>query len=169
MDTNKIRELLKRYEDGDSNPVEERQLEEYFLSGNDIPAAWEHYRQIFEWRARSREQRLTTGFRNNLKERLQSTPDEEQKNFIRMWQRPLRIAASLLLLIASGWILFVELRPTSPSPSLAHQEETFDDPELAYQQTMEALAFLSNKWNKGHRKASGSLEKLRSIDQVIPN
>lgn len=176
MDTNKIKELLVKYDNGETDIREEALLEQYFNeTDSEIFPEWSSYATMFKWRRAFRKKELTESFDTTLLSKMTGSAvsnEHTQTTVIvpLLRRRIMQIAASVAILLACTWLLkSVWVGYNNPgSPQLA-KEETFDDPELAYQQTVEALAFLSSKLNKGQRKASSSIGKLKTLDQAIPN
>lgn len=177
MDINKIKSLLEKYENGETDIAEESSLESFFTQSEEsIPEEWKPYAELFKWRQSFRQNVLHDSFEDKLRSKLVSHDGKpSHKNptktvFKLDRRRILQIAASVAILLVSTWVYKSSwlLKPTDASLQLANKE-TFDDPELAYQQTVEALAYLSSKLNKGQRKAAGSISKLKALDQAIPN
>lgn len=173
MEAEDIRRLLEKYEAAETSLEEENVLKDYFKREKNIPDDWMPYKLLFDWKDKVHSSQLSDSFSERLKEQIdsseQSTPDSISVRILRFnpftrWG----IAASLM--IAFGlWFIIQERTKHTPEPNWAVDEETFDSPEEAYKQTMEALAFVSTKMNKGRIKASESLGKLKRLDDVIPN
>lgn len=160
METKRTQILLQKYYDGISTPEEELDLLEYF-SENEVPEEWKS----------AKEQLL--GFHDIRDEEI-SIPEDLQQSIIknleplqidkkvkRLNTRPIysviSVAASIVL-IASA-LLFMNRQPDLGS---------FDDPDIAYAETKEALNMVSKYFNQGTEKLT-NLGKMEEAVKPLVN
>lgn len=128
--------LLKRYYEGTSTDEEEKSLKAFF-SGSKIPAGYEAEKAMFEYYSS-----LSLAPSEGFEDRIIASLDTIAKKETVLWEKGVLrfagIAASVLILTAS-WFFF----------NRDKQEDTFDDPEIAYVETMKILFDVSTKMNSG--------------------
>lgn len=124
MELHKIEILIEKYFDGETSLAEETLLRDYFAT-NAVAQHLEQYRPMF-------------GYFTSAKQ-IVSTRQIKPKKAIG-W---ISIAASVAVLLGVG--TYAYLQNDHKSDSLG----TFDDPEIAYVQTQQALDLLSSKFNTG--------------------
>lgn len=128
--------LLKRYYEGTSTDEEEKNLKAFF-SGSGIPAGYDAEKAMFEYYYSS-----SLAPSEGFEERIIASLDTIAKKETLLWKtgvlRFAGIAASVLILTAS-WFFF----------NRDKQEDTFDDPEIAYAETMKILFDVSTRMNSG--------------------
>lgn len=133
MELNKIEELLEKYFDGNSNEQDEQKLRDYFAQEN-IAEHLVPYRQMFVFF--EKEQTL----QSNKEFKLESAA--KNNSFKRF---SYSIAASVILAIGAGIFVY-----TNNFNSHADDLGTFNDPEIALQETQKALTLLSKHVNTGY-------------------
>ena len=137
MEFNEIKLLLKKYEEGESSLLEEKQLKEYFTSEN-VSDEFENYKVIFQFNKTSKNINLE-----------RSIP--LKNNSSKYWYAG--IAASILILLS----LF--LFDMDSSSSLKNNNlGTIEDPEQAYLKTKETLNMIAEVFNEGR-------EDLKYLDE----
>ncbi|GEM_PF-1626433 len=170
MDVKKIELLLEKYFNAESTLEEEQLLRQWLSDPKKLPAHLRTY--CFWFEALEEEARRTTSaaFAQKLQQKIRQSPDTKTTiaRIRLLWQPIVQIAAvGLILLLA----LFTLKRPHTPPNSSSHQlvvaTGEIEDPELAYQQTMAALAFLTSQMDQGRRKAAKELQRVEIIEQVI--
>ena len=150
MDTDKIRQLLDRYYDGQTSEREEQELKDYFLQ-DDVPPQWARDQRLFR-QLYGANMPAVDGLEQRLSRQIDSWNRVEKTANRRTRTVGLRwiagIAASLLLLFAIG--LLVDRQQNQAQ--YAVQQDTFDDPRDAYAETQKALMMFSKSINKGLNK-----------------
>ncbi len=152
MDTNRIRQLLARYFEGATTLDEERTLRDCFTGDQPIEEDLIPYRAFFNLL----DQNLLSPAENEALEtkimnRIMSLETNGEKK-TRMPLRHLLMAASIAMAIGLSVILVNQFR---------HQQvkDTYNDPQLAYQETQKALMYISQKMNRG-------LEPLNNVSKI---
>lgn len=139
MELQNIKNLIERYFDGTTSIKEEKELKIYFSSKNVAPEL-EKYRGLFSYFSKEQQEENTREIVINPKTRF---------NF---W-----IAASVVVTLGLGIVL---LQPKDSDLG------TFDDPEIALQETQKALRLVSENINKGKEKM-GYLQEFENTKKTI--
>lgn len=157
MESQKIDEWLEKYWKGETSLEEEAQLRRYFQEQEPPPhlrsvaALFQHY---------DAPPRLDATFDEQLK------PHLREKKAVPMWPKLLKIAAVITLLLAGAWWLTrVYNNPTAPAPVAAVQD-TYEDPELAYEEAKQALLLVSSLMNEGTQHLT-KLEEFDEAQQIV--
>lgn len=143
MEHHKIALLIDKYFDGNTTLEEEQILKDYFQQNEVIPE-WEDYRSYFGYL----NQEKTVQFDKVIR----LTSDKKRKA---SWS----LVAALVLI--SGISLIYENQRTTPEDL-----GTFDDPELAIQETQKALQLVSIHLNKGMEQTK-HLETFNQSKKLI--
>jgi hypothetical protein len=169
MESDKIKKLIERYEAGETSIEEENTLSQYFANEN-IPAEWAPYQLIFQWRTETRKVTLPEDFSVKIASQLRDKPQPSTSHTTRIFNmRTIATwAAAAAVTLAIGFWFFKDNNGLQYQEEKWAQQETFENPEEAYEQTREALAFLSSKLQKGQNEASRPLSKLKELDKAIP-
>lgn len=129
-----IEELVEKYNNAETTLQEEAQLSAYF-SGDDVAPHLAHYKPLFAFFAKAQDEAYT-----------KDVPFQPKKT-IRLYQW-ISVAAAVIIML--GVML-----PQAFGPSQQEKEEAL----LAYNQTMEALSFISIGMNE-------SKEQLNTLTLV---
>ena len=129
MESNKIEILIEKYFEGETSIAEEKELTNYFTS-SDVAQHLEQYQPLFSYFSNAKEQKFA-----------QEIPLQSKKRSV-AW---LSIAASVVVLLGIGMYTFVNTNTTTASQDLG----SFNDPQVAIQETQKALAMLSGHVNSG--------------------
>ena len=170
MEQDRIRELLEKFDKAETSLKEEAILKDYFLNNEAVPEDLQEYKMYFTWSHEMKEIQAPSSLAADLKGQWSNTEIRQSYTRIvtlRRWTS--WAAAAVIILIASFWFIKTDSYEFNDQNNGLVYQETYDDPEKAYEQTMQALAFLSNKLNSGQNKATGSMKKLKQLDQAIPN
>lgn len=171
METSKVKSLLEKYEAGLTNQDEEKELEAFF-SRNEFPEDLAEYAAIFQWRKAQRSLAMDTMATKQfwaefISNNTDATPSIKLTFTNKVFRISKIVAAASIIFMAAYWT--VRQAEEINSNNEIEYAETFEDPKKAYQQTVEALAFLSTKMNSGRLKTIQSLDKLESLEIIIPD
>ncbi|KGO94013.1 hypothetical protein [Flavobacterium enshiense] len=136
MELHKIEILVDKYFAGETSIAEEKALKEYF-SSSDVAPHLEQYKAIFGYLNQAKQEQFT-----------RTVPLQPRKRNYVAW---ISVAASIAVL--SGTLYFMNQQSEQPTNK---DLGTFDDPELAFQETQKALQMVSENVNEG----------VKSIDYV---
>ncbi len=147
MGTNRIKELLEHFFDGQSSLSEEQELQAYF-SSDEIDAEFLPYAELFKGVS-------------ELQQEQQALPEDELMDFILehehkekgklryLWQTVSSIAAVLLIAL----LVYTSQRDHT------QWEDTFSDPNIAYAEASKTLQFVATKYHEG-------IVQLKPVEKV---
>ena len=130
MESDRIALLVSKYFEGETSIAEEIELKNYFALSNVAPSLKE-YQPMFNCMTSS----ATQSFEKEI-------PLKDRKANPRQW---LTIAASVVVFVGIGIYTFITITNKEPATELG----TFNDPQVAYDETQKALSLLSNQVNTG--------------------
>lgn len=130
MESDKIALLVARYFEGETAVADEVELKKYFTSSEIAPDLVQ-YKPLFQYLASNSSHEFTKGI-----------PLLESKSNPIKW---LSIAASVIVLLGVGWYTFSTYSTSKSSADLG----SFDDPQVAFEETQKALELLSTQVNTG--------------------
>lgn len=139
MDSKRIEELLKKYWECETSLEEEQMLRDYFISDTSA----EQFRDastLFRYFEQQKKKSLHDTFIDDVAiKRLKKNSEGRQVNLIR---NSLRIAAGIVVLMTAIWFVRSEIRKTTPAEMI----DTYDDPQLAFEETKKALLMISKSF-----------------------
>jgi len=157
MDSKKLEELLKKYWDCESSLEEEEQLREYFR-GNDVPDHWRETAILFRYFDEQKGKSVDQQFENTVVSRIKSTKRPDSGKLVRLFYNTMRIAAGVAVLLAAVFFVRQELR----SDNAVAVEDTYDDPQQAFEETKRALLMIS----KGFGNAEQQAKKINMFNEA---
>lgn len=164
MKVNEIEQLLTRYYDGDTSQAEEKELKRFFAE-EDVPAHLLAEKEIFMQLAALPATETPEGMESRLNRKIDEWDTRERRTLKAQRKgRILRlqwigsIAASLLILFATG--MYLQQPHHAPTP-----QDTCATPEEAYAQAQKALVMLSASLNKGMEKMETVQETTGKIEE----
>ncbi len=153
MNEKKLKHLLGKYYDGDSTKDEERILKEYF-TGGEVMASFEAEKEIFGYYQSSLEiPEPSEGFESRILRRIDNESSNDKIVKIRKQLYPFLAVAASIMVIAGAYFFF------RGSEDL---NDTYSDPQIAYQETRKILFDVSSKMNK----AANKLEPVGKISEM---
>lgn len=169
MDIDKIRHLLDKYYNGETDAGEEKLLEDYFLH-NDIPEEFAVDKEVFHHLSSAKND---AGFRipEGMEQRLSDSIDVLEKQskshtgrgYTMLYRYISGIAAAALLVIGISVLL-----PNGNDDRTA-MKDTFDNPEEAYKATESALKLFADAFNKGQEQMDKAKNATLSVKEKIDN
>jgi hypothetical protein len=129
MELNNIEKILEHYFEGNSSTADEKMLQDYFSSPN-VAQHLQQYQPLFSYFEEAKQQKY-----------MQELPLQTKKRNNVMW---FSIAASVVVLFGAGLFWF-----TNSDANQEHGFGTYDNPEIAFQETQKALQLLSTNVNVG--------------------
>ncbi len=156
MERKQIAALLQKYFDGMSNKQEERDLREFF-AGADVPEEFDIDRKHFLAMAdmQNEEIEVPADLEANIMARLAVEQKPVRRLNTRMLYTITSVAAGLALIVST--FMFINRQPNLG---------TYDDPQLAYAETKEALEMVSQMFNRGTEKLSGLGEMEKAMQPL---
>jgi len=152
MNLHEIEKLLEKYFEGETSLLEEKQLRDFFASG-DVPQRWKNLEGYFSFVIQEQDQKIEDAdFDNKVMSAVKGNNLAPLVDLRRPWIYWIAgVAASVLILIA----VFVKFDPFSK-----RIEDTYKDPQTAYLEARKILLFVSAQFNKGTR----SLEPVNALE-----
>ena len=153
MNLQEIERLLEKYFEGESTLSEEEQLRKFFASGN-VPERWNDLARYFTYFDQEKDlSMMDPSFDESIMEKVKESKLGAIMDIHRPWIYWISgIAATILILLA----IFVKFDPISK-----RVEDTYKDPQLAYNEAKKILLFVSAKFNQG-TKNLGSIQALET-------
>lgn len=164
MDSKRIELLLERYWNCVSTQEEETELKNYFNSDSDIPAHLIKVAPLFKYFQEEGEVRMTDpAFEDDLLEKVKqyTQPKGKVRKFEISFQNYMKVAAAIVLVIATSFIFRMEIWQ-GDKPELLLVEDTFKSPEEAYAETKKALLLIASKMNHGKKE----VEKISILSKA---
>lgn len=124
MELVKIEKLLEKYFAAETTVAEEQQLKSYFMQ-DDVAPHLQEYRYMFAYFSESGQERYT-----------RTVPQKPGRKKYLAW---LSVAAVALVAVTL-WV---------KTPFQTNDLGTYDDPEVAFEETQKALEFIAANLNKG--------------------
>ena len=149
METQEIKQLLQLYFDGESSDADEQKLEAYFKGGN-IADELKEYAEFFGGIAELICTDENSTLEDDIMDYILESEHREKTKFRRMWQTVTGIAATIIVVL--GGFLFFQQRQQP-------FQDTYKDPQKAYEVATQTLEFVSAKYNKG-------LSALADFDKI---
>ena len=139
MKTEEIKQLLQLYFDGRSSLDDERKLETYFTSGK-VADSLQEYAEFFGGISEIAGTINDPAIEDDVMDYILENEHLEKTKFRTMWKIVTGVAASVIIVL--GGFLFYQQQQKP-------YEDTFDDPEKAYEYAVQTLEYVSGKYNKG--------------------
>lgn len=163
MNTQEILELLEKYYEGNTSDGEERILREALLS-EEAHEGLEAEKEIFRLYSESSNfPEPSAGFEHKIIKSLNENVRQSNLKISRRLLYTLTSSAAAILLIAGSYFMFI--RNNEPA-------DTFEDPALAYAETMRILYQVSSQLNHGmealepvRKVTSAASESIRTINE----
>ena len=146
MDSNQIEELLNKYWNCETSLEEEQQLREYFKGGG-IPEQWKETAALFRYFEENKKKALSDlAFDAEV---LKNVNPPRQGKLVKLFYNSMRIAAGVAVVMMAVWFVRKEVRQTTPQQVV----DTYDDPQLAFEETKKALLMISKSFGKAENQA----------------
>lgn len=149
MDSDRLKYLEKRYWAGESSLEEERELRAGVKSGAD--GISEHLVFLFQEIETNQNQSLDADFEEEFWLKANTVTNGEARVFtLSLFMRYAAVGIILCGVTFALWniILKNDYGQSQTTTEIA-ADDTFDDPEVAFEETKRALVFASQKLNKG--------------------
>jgi hypothetical protein len=155
MDSKRIEGLLKKYWECETTLEEEQELRTYF-SGNDIPQEYKQAAPLFQYFNESKKKSLKdVSFDKHV---INSVSQKKGGKIISLFHNSMRIAAGIAVLMIAFIFIRKEIRKTTPQEMV----DTFNDPQLAFEETKKALMIIS----KGIGTAEQEAKKINLFNEA---
>ncbi|MCB2196115.1 MAG: hypothetical protein KQH79_09645 [Bacteroidetes bacterium] len=158
MDPKKIRDLLEKYYNGESTLEEESLLREYFLN-EPVDQEFIADQDIFLYQDQeTNHTEDIPDISEELWHELQNKSTHKVNSNNKIGYFYLRIAASIIIIIGSFFLIKNQVFNKNTEIQFT---DTYDNPDLAYQQAKETLLYVSEMLNTG----KDHLEPIKKIEE----
>ena len=154
MDSRRIEELLNKYWECETSLEEEQQLRDFF-NGSHVPEQFKEAAVLFRYFRENKKKSIgETGFESRLTRKLQPA----KTKIYQLTYNMMRIAAGIAVLMVAVWFIKTEVRKSTPQEIV----DTYDDPQLAFEETKKALMMIS----KGFGQAEQEAKKINLFNEA---
>jgi hypothetical protein len=155
MDSKRIDELLNRYWECETSLEEEQELREYF-EGSEVATQHQEAASLFRYFAAHKKKSLgDEGFDKRV---FETRTPKKNTRVIQLVYNSMRIAAGIAVLLVAIYFVRKEILETDQIAT----EDTYEDPQLAFQETKKALMMIS----KGFTKAEEEARKINLFNEA---
>ena len=171
MDLKKAEILIEKYYNGETSPLEELQLREFFRTADHVPEHLMPEKELFTlYSEAANEEMPVKGFMERLEKNIDNQALIRVGTKKSVIYRISGIAAGIALLLVSYLLIFHGPAGTDRGSAL---QDTYQDPQLAYEETQKVLLYISQTMNKGTaqltnvsklNKPAQSLQNLKKLD-----
>ena len=155
MDSKRIEELLKKYWECETSLEEEQTLVNYFNSGA-VPEQFKEASLLFQYFQHHKKKSLSDSSFDGYA--FTKSKGESINRRVGWVYNSLRIAAGIVVLMTALWFVRSEIRKSTPQEML----DTYDDPQLAFEETKKALLIIS----KGFGTAEEQAKKINLFNEA---
>lgn len=145
MDSKRIEELLNKYWNCETSLEEEQQLRQYF-TGSQIPDALKETSALFKFFEEQKKKSLNDV---SFDGEIMTNVNKPRGQVVKFFRNSMRIAAGIAVLMAATWFVRTEIRETTPQEMV----DTYNDPQLAFEETKRALLMISKSFGKAEEQA----------------
>jgi hypothetical protein len=148
MDSKNIEQLLDKYWNCETTLEEEQQLREFF-NGPSVPESMKETADLFRFFGAEQSRTVRKNFEPTVTKELKARRGGKMISMI-SFTNIARIAAGLLVVVAATFFIRQEVRKAYPPAT----EDTYTDPQVAFEETKKALMMISNSFGKAKKEAS---------------
>jgi hypothetical protein len=149
MDSKHIEEILAKYWEGETSLAEEQSLKDFFSQDDSqIPRHLRETATLFRYFKQQKSKTIEDVVMpvGDSAPRVEKPKKGKMISFVR---NSLRIAAGIAVLWVAVWMVRTEIRSSTPQEIV----DTYDDPELAFEETKKALLMISKSFGTAERQA----------------
>ncbi len=155
MDSRKIEDLLNKYWECETTLEEERELQEYFAGGH-VSDEHKQTATLFRYFRENKKKSVDDiSFDKHIVSQLEV---KKTGKVVHLLRNSMRIAAGILVLFVAVYYIRTEVRKSTPQEIV----DTYDDPQLAFEETKKALMMIS----KGFGHAEEGAKKINLFNEA---
>ncbi len=158
MTDDQVRLLMEKYWDGDTTLDEEKSLRGYYSAGK-VSAEFEAYTPLFVFFDQSQSLKMESDIAPPQPE---SIPGPARVISLKWWMQ----AAAAVIVLVGLFFVTRQQQQTSTTDMIAY-EDTFEDPELAYEEFKKAMYYVSGKMNRGVTTTHRSMDKMEPLIKLL--
>lgn len=160
MDLHDVKQLLEKYWQCETTLEEEKRLREFFAEGN-IPESLKAASDLFSFFEAEQKKTLATNFEGAVTKKLRTRQGSKIVSMI-SYGNMARIAAGIVVVVAATFLIRQEVRKSYPK----EMQDTYTDPQIAFEETKRALQMISNSFGKAKKEAS-KINMLNEAEKKI--
>ena len=169
MEWNRIEALVKKYWEGETSVDEEKELKQFFSTSD--PSQWpESLREVADlfryYATEEAKQPLGQAFDDRLLSQLKSRPSGKEIKLRPLYLKWLQLAACLVLVVSAVLVFREQNVKTEIQAVQRTKQDTFEDPEQAYEETRKALLLVSVQLNRG-KSYAGEIRKINEAEELV--
>jgi hypothetical protein len=157
MDSEKCKELLEKYWTCETSLEEEVQLREYFRR-DDLPESSHETATLFRYFDEQKTRKVEPHFDHTVLQQIKKTSPATTGRVRSIFYSAMRIAAGVAVVLAAIYFVRQEIRKDD---TLAI-EDTYTDPQQAFEETKKALLMIS----KGFGNAEQQAKKINVFNEA---
>jgi hypothetical protein len=160
MDLHEVERLLEKYWQTETTLEEEQKLRAFFAAGN-VPPALKGAADLFLYFQAESSKGLEQNFEGAVTKQLKTRQGGKLITMIGLGNMA-RIAAGIAVVVAATFLIRQEIRKNYPK----EMQDTYTDPQLAFEETKRALQMISNSFGKAKKEAS-KVQMLNDAEKKI--
>jgi hypothetical protein len=169
MEWNRIEALVEKYWEGETSVEEEKELKQFFSTSD--PSHWpESVREVADlfryYAAEEATQPLGQAFDDRLFGQLKTRPSGQESKLRPLYFNWLKLAACLVIVVSAVLVFRNQSRKMETQAVRQSEQDTFEDPQRAYEETRKALLLVSVQLNKG-KSYAGEIRKINEAEDLI--
>lgn len=147
MDSDGIGELLNKYWRCETSLEEEQRLQAYFIEAQSVPDQFKDAAALFKYFQKQKRKALNDAeFDREVIKKMQAPAKGRISTLV---FNTMRIAAGIVVVIMAAWLVRMEVR-NATSSEIA---DTYDDPQMAFEETKKALLMISKSFSTAEEQA----------------
>ncbi len=160
MDLHDVERLLEKYWQTETTLEEEEKLRAFFATG-EVPAQLKGAADLFAFFQAEKNKTLAQNFEGTVTKQLKTRQGGKLVSMIGFGNMA-RIAAGIAVVVAATFLIREEIRKNYSQEA----QDTYTDPQLAFEETKRALQMISNSFGKAKKEAS-KLQMLNEAEKKI--
>jgi len=160
MDSRHVEQLLEKYWNCETSLEEEQELRAFFR-GDQVPSALKDTADLFKYFDEEKGKGLEEKFETTVTKQLRQRRGGKVISMV-SFRNVARIAAGIGVLVVATYFIRNEIRKSYP-PEL---QDTYTDPQLAFEETKKALQMISGSFGKARRQA-GKMKMFNEAEKKI--
>ena len=160
MDSNNIEQLLEKYWMCETSLEEEQQLRDFF-KGHEVPASMKEATMLFRFFETEKSNSLQENFEPAVTKQLRQRQGGKIISMVSL-NNIARIAAGIGVVVVATYFIRQEVRKTYPQ----ELQDTYTDPQIAFEETKKALMMISQSFGKARHEA-GRIKMLNEAEKKI--
>ena len=160
MDSKQIEQLLEKYWSCETSLEEEQQLRDFFR-GNALPGSQQDAAELFRFLDAEKNKSLNENFESHVTKQLRKRQGGKIISMV-SFTNIARIAAGILVVVVATYFIRQEVRKSYPK----ELQDTYTDPQMAFEETKKALMMISGSFGKARREA-GKMKVFNDAEKKI--